>query len=129
MRKNKYTNYIISPSLNGDTIVYLARYGKQKELIGRAATEKELVDLMAKEAQKIEDELLEKQAALIAAEEEKVTKKKKKGLGILWEPGSLVKDKPDTETAEAEVDEKTDTAQKASVTNTKTNLPAANQGT
>jgi|GEM_PF-2577093 len=94
MPKNKYQHYRISQSLNGDEIVYLARFGKQKELIGRASSEEKLVAMMVEEAKKIDDEIAAQKEAAIAATETAIeSKKKKKGLGLLWEPGSLLKDK------------------------------------
>ncbi len=109
MVKNKYKRYYISQSLNGDQIVFLARYGKQKELIGRASSESKLVEMMNQEAQRVDDEVVAKQKALQTTaldteESSRPAKKKKKGLGVLWEPGSMIKKETDVVENETDVE-------------------------
>jgi len=122
MPKNKYQHYRISQSLNGDEIVYLARFGKQKELIGRASSEEKLVAMMVEEAKKIEDALAaQKEAAIAATETSMESKKKKKSLGLLWEPGSLIKDKKVAADESNNVDALSEPVTTATA-NTRTNL-------
>ncbi len=88
---NNYTKYQISKTINGNSIVYLARAGKQKQLMMRADSEEKLVKLMAAEATKIEkaeQELAEKNALAEKAKLASSTPGKKK-VG-LWSPGKFV---------------------------------------
>lgn len=86
---NIYNKYDISQSLNGDKIVYLARIGKQKQLIGRADTKKKLIELMEAEAKRVDAEEAEKIKQL-ALEQESTPPSSSKKIG-LWKAGGLLK--------------------------------------
>jgi hypothetical protein len=87
---NKFKKYSISKSRNGNKITYLARVGKQNELIGRANSRKELESLMNELSEQFEVELEAKKNPKVSGEEE--LKKKSGGKKLpLWKPGGATK--------------------------------------
>lgn len=83
---NMYQKYQISKSLNGDEVVYLARVGKQKKLVMRASSEKDLITRMEAEAKRFDEKIKAEKAAQLESEVEENTGKK---IG-LWKPGKMV---------------------------------------
>lgn len=87
-RFNKYKKYKITKSLKGEDIVYIARAGKQKKVIGRASSEAELIKMMADAAKKYDEETaaIETDGTESSSDASKKDGKKLK----LWKAGGLV---------------------------------------